>query len=155
MDFVRFTGEWFIYYVLIALGGGVLIGLTGGDPRADRASTSNQVAGGCCRRARRARVVVAAWLVEAKQRVIENMAPVLTMVFTPLFALMLRAPPSSTPRPGSATPFDRELLSVFDALLSSCSGSCCTRCRRGIRDARRAGWTASSWSPSSARSCST
>src|SRR5918999_651563 len=28
MDFVRFTGEWFIYYVLIALGGGVLIGLT-------------------------------------------------------------------------------------------------------------------------------
>ena len=24
MDFVRFTGEWFIYYVLIALGGGVL-----------------------------------------------------------------------------------------------------------------------------------
>ena len=24
MDFVRFTGEWLIYYVLIALGGGVL-----------------------------------------------------------------------------------------------------------------------------------
>ena len=34
MDFVRFTGEWFIYYVLIALGGGVLMGLTAGDPRA-------------------------------------------------------------------------------------------------------------------------
>ena len=30
MDFVRFTGEWFIYYVLIALGGGVLMGLTAG-----------------------------------------------------------------------------------------------------------------------------
>ena len=28
MDFVRFTGEWFIYYVLIALGGGVLSALT-------------------------------------------------------------------------------------------------------------------------------
>ena len=28
MDFVRFTGESFIYYVLIALGGGVLQGLT-------------------------------------------------------------------------------------------------------------------------------
>ncbi|MDQ4070274.1 MAG: permease prefix domain 1-containing protein, partial [Actinomycetota bacterium] len=28
MDFVRFTGEWFIYYVLIALGGGVLLALT-------------------------------------------------------------------------------------------------------------------------------
>src|SRR5918997_1115231 len=29
MDFVRFTGEWVIYYVLIALGGGVLLLLTG------------------------------------------------------------------------------------------------------------------------------
>jgi hypothetical protein len=28
MDFVRCTGEWLIYYVLIALGGGVLMGLT-------------------------------------------------------------------------------------------------------------------------------
>ena len=28
MDFVRFTGEWLIYYVLIALGGGVLMVLT-------------------------------------------------------------------------------------------------------------------------------
>ena len=31
----------------------------------------------------------AAWLVEAKQSVIENMAPVLTRLFTPLFAFML------------------------------------------------------------------
>ena len=30
MDYVRFTGEWFIYYVLIGLGGGVLLGLTAG-----------------------------------------------------------------------------------------------------------------------------
>lgn len=30
MDFIRFTGEWFIYFVLIALGGGVLIGFTAG-----------------------------------------------------------------------------------------------------------------------------
>src|SRR4051812_31397384 len=29
MDFVRFTGEWAIYFVLIALGGGVLLALTG------------------------------------------------------------------------------------------------------------------------------
>ena len=28
MNYVRFTGEWFIYYVLIALGGGVLMGIT-------------------------------------------------------------------------------------------------------------------------------
>ncbi|MGH3910341.1 MAG: permease prefix domain 1-containing protein, partial [Pseudonocardiaceae bacterium] len=30
MDFIRFTGEWFVYLVLIALGGGVLIGFTVG-----------------------------------------------------------------------------------------------------------------------------
>ena len=34
-------------------------------------------------------VIVAAWLVESKQRVVENMAAVLTMLFTPLFAVML------------------------------------------------------------------
>ncbi|NIS64118.1 MAG: hypothetical protein GTO05_03015, partial [Gemmatimonadales bacterium] len=30
MNFVRFTGEWFVYYVLIALGGGVLTAFTAG-----------------------------------------------------------------------------------------------------------------------------
>ena len=28
MNYVRFSGEWFIYYALIAFGGGVLMGLT-------------------------------------------------------------------------------------------------------------------------------
>ena len=90
MDFVRFTGEWFIYYALIALGGGVLIGLTAGifepigvDVEHDRRWVLPSGAAGA--------VVVAAWLVEAKQSVIENMAPVLTSVFTPLFAVMLVA----------------------------------------------------------------
>ena len=35
--------------------------------------------------------MVASWLVEAKQNVIENMAPVLTHLFTPLFTLLLLA----------------------------------------------------------------
>jgi len=30
MDFIRFTGEWFVYFVLIALGGGVLTAFTAG-----------------------------------------------------------------------------------------------------------------------------
>ena len=36
-------------------------------------------------------VIIAGWLVEAKQSVIENMAPVLTKVFTPLTTLLLLA----------------------------------------------------------------
>ena len=88
MDFVRFTGEWFIYYVLIALGGGVLMALTAAilEPTGvdvDRIAEWVLPSGAA------GAVIVAAWLVESKQRVVENMAPVLTMLFTPLFAVML------------------------------------------------------------------
>src|SRR5918992_134628 len=62
-------------------------------------------------------VIVAAWLVEWKQRVVENMAPVLTMLFTPLFAVMLAAAAVVYAVTGFGGAFDRELLSVFDALL--------------------------------------
>jgi hypothetical protein len=116
MDFVRFTGEWFIYYVLIALGGGVLMGLTGAilEPAG---IDVDQVAQWVLPSGAAGAVIVAAWLVESKQRVVENMAPVLTMLFTPLFAVMLvcAAVVYAVTGPGGA--FDRELLSVFDALL--------------------------------------
>ena len=116
MDFVRFTGEWFIYYVLIALGGGVLMGLTAAilEPtgvdveRIIEWVLPSGAAGG---------VIVAAWLVESKQRVVENMAPVLTMLFTPLFAVMLVGAAVVYAVTGLGEAFDRELLSVFDALL--------------------------------------
>ena len=116
MDFVRFTGEWFIYYVLIALGGGVLMGLTAGilEPTGidvDRIFEWVLPSGAA------AAVIVAAWLVEWKQRVVENMAPVLTMLFTPLFAVMLAAAAVVYAATGLGEAFDRDLLSVFDALL--------------------------------------
>jgi hypothetical protein len=62
-------------------------------------------------------VIVAAWLVESKQRVVENMAPVLTMIFTPLFAVMLACAAVIYAVTGLGGAFDRDLLSVFDALL--------------------------------------
>ncbi len=62
-------------------------------------------------------MIVAAWLVESKQRVVENMAPVLTMLFTPLFAVMLAGAAVVYAVTGLGDAFDRELLSVFDALL--------------------------------------
>jgi len=116
MDFVRFTGEWFIYYVLIALGGAVLMGLTalileptGVDVERIVEWVLPSGAAGA--------VVVSAWLVESKQRVVENMAPVLTMLFTPLFAVMLAGAAVVYAVTGLGEAFDRELLSVFDALL--------------------------------------
>ena len=62
-------------------------------------------------------VVVAAWLVESKQRVVENMAPVLSMLFTPMFAFMLACAAVVYTVTGLGYAFDREVLSVFDALL--------------------------------------
>ncbi len=116
MDFVRFTGEWFIYYVLIALGGGVLMAMTalileptGVDVERIVEWVLPSGAAGA--------VIVAAWLVESKQRVVENMAPVLTMLFTPLFAVMLAGAAVVYAVTGLGGAFDRELLGVFDALL--------------------------------------
>jgi hypothetical protein len=116
MDFVRFTGEWFIYYVLIALGGGVLMGLTAAilDPAG---VDVDAVAEWVLPSGAAGAVVVAAWLVESKQRVVENMAPVLTMLFTPLFAVMLAVSVVVYAVSGLGDAFDRDLVSVFDALL--------------------------------------
>jgi hypothetical protein len=116
MDFVRFTGEWFIYYVLIALGGGVLMGLTAAilDPAG---IDVDQIAAWVLPSGAAGAVVVAAWLVESKQRVVENMAPVLGMLFTPLFAVMLACATVVYAVTGLGGAFDRELLSVIDALL--------------------------------------
>jgi hypothetical protein len=117
MDFVRFTGEWFIYYVLIALGGGVLVGLTGLILEPIGEDLPEQVASWVLPSGAAGAVIVAAWLVESKQQVIENMAPVLTMVFTPLFAIMLSVAAITYAVYGLGGEFDRELVGVFDALL--------------------------------------
>jgi hypothetical protein len=116
MDFVRFTGEWLIYYVLIALGGGVLMGLTAAilDPTG---VDVEQIAAWVLPSGAAGAVIVAAWLVESKQRVVENMAPVLAMLFTPLFAVMLACAAVVYAVTGLGEAFDRELVSVFDALL--------------------------------------
>ncbi len=118
MNFVRFTGEWVIYYALIALGGAVLMGLTGlilepigGEELIDQVFFWVLPSGAA------GAVLVAAWLVESKQRVVENMAPVLTTLFTPLFAVMLTVAAASYAVSGVAGEFDRELLGVFDALM--------------------------------------
>ncbi len=116
MDFVRFTGEWFIYYVLIALGGGVLLGLTAliFEPSG---IDVEQVFEWVLPSGAAGAVIVAAWLVESKQHVVENMAPVLTMLFTPLFAVMLTVAAATYAVSGAGDAFDRELLGVFDTLL--------------------------------------
>ncbi|MFC0681158.1 permease prefix domain 1-containing protein [Lysobacter korlensis] len=117
MDFIRFSGEWFIYYVLIALGGGVLIGLTNLVLLPIAPEAIDDVVMWALPSGAAAAVVVAAWLVEAKKGVIENIAPVLTVIFTPLFAIMLIASAIVYGLNGVGREFDRDLLIVFDVLL--------------------------------------
>ncbi|TAL43942.1 MAG: hypothetical protein EPN91_05375 [Salinibacterium sp.] len=118
MEFVRFTGEWVIYWVLLALGGGVLMALTilVLKPIAP-AAVIDDVVYWVLPSGAAAAVIVAAWLVEAKKRVIENLAPVLAAIFTPLFALMLIVSAITYLAAGVGREFDRDLVTVFDLLL--------------------------------------
>ena len=117
MDYVRFTGEWFIYYVLIALGGGVLAALTQAAFAAIGIDASAFTAEWLLPCGALGAVVVASWLVEAKQGVIENMAPVLTRLFTPLFAAMLLAFLAAMVWTRRGIDLDRDILIVFDLVL--------------------------------------
>ncbi|MET4156850.1 permease prefix domain 1-containing protein [Agromyces sp. PvR057] len=117
MDFVRFSGEWLVYYVLIALVGGALSALTIGvfsTIDVDVAWFFGRWVLPC---AIPGAVLVAAWLVDAKQRVIENIAPVLTKVFTPLFTIMLIALVVAAVLQWNIVDADRELLIAFDLVL--------------------------------------
>jgi hypothetical protein len=116
MDFVRFSGELFIYYALIALGGGVLVAFTMGmfqaigidaEPVVEDWLPCGMVGA----------VIVGSWLVEAKQSVIENMAPVLTRLFTPLFALTLVVFLGTMVWTGRGIDIERNALIAFDLLL--------------------------------------
>ena len=91
MDFIRFTGELAVYFVLIGLGGGVLIAFTAGTFNAIGIDPETFISEWLLPCGVVGAVVVAGWLVEAKQGVIENIAPVLTRLFTPLFTAVLLA----------------------------------------------------------------
>jgi hypothetical protein len=62
-------------------------------------------------------VLVAAWLVEAKQSVVENIAPVLTRVFTPLTTVMLAAFLVAILAGGDLVDAERDLLILVDVML--------------------------------------
>jgi hypothetical protein len=117
MNFVRFSGELAIYYVLMALGGGVLTAFTAMmfqaiDVKPEFIGSWLLPCGAA------GAVIIGSWLVEAKQSVIENMAPVLTRIFTPLFTLLLLGFLATMAWTGSPINVKREELIGFDLLLA-------------------------------------
>jgi hypothetical protein len=118
MNFVRFSGELAIYYALIALGGGVVTAFTvmlftAIGMKADWFVGSWLIPCGAA-----GAVIVGSWLVEAKQSVVENMAPVLTRLFTPLFTLLLLGFLATMAWTGSPINVERNVLIGFDLLLA-------------------------------------
>ena len=118
MDFIRFSGELFIYYVLIALGGGVLTAFTLMIFQAIGINAERFVQAWLLPCGAMGAVLVGSWLVEAKQSVIENMAPVLTRLFTPLFAIMLVMFLGTLLLTGRGVGVERHILIAFDLLLA-------------------------------------
>ncbi|MDN6624458.1 MAG: permease prefix domain 1-containing protein [Acidipropionibacterium jensenii] len=119
MDWVRFLGEAALYYVLIALSGGALTGVVVAIFRAIDIpmSTIDDVLGWVLPMGAAGAVIVCAWLVEHKKSVIENMAPVLTAVFTPLLGLALLVFLVVLVVTGNPVTTDRNVLIIFDAVL--------------------------------------
>jgi hypothetical protein len=117
MDFIRFTGEWFVYFVLIALGGGVLVAFMFGTFDAIGIVPEDFIVRWLIPCGAMAAVVVAGWLVEAKQSVVENIAPVLTRLFTPLFTAVLLAFLVALGWTSTGIEVEREALILFDLLL--------------------------------------
>ena len=116
MDYVRFTGEWIVYGVLIALAGAVFSALTVGAFVALDIDTRwmtewVMVAGSA------GAVVVTAWLVEFWAGAVSRFASMLAYIFTPLFAAMLVVFLVAVPATGRSIEADREALILFNVLL--------------------------------------
>jgi hypothetical protein len=118
MDFVRFSGETFIYLILIFCGGAVLLGtahlLFGAiELNADTFLLKYvAVIGGC------AAPIVAVYLASSKKNVIENMAPVLARIFSPLFLVLMVTFIVVMTSTGSVLTVERDILIGFDLLLA-------------------------------------
>ncbi|TLM97616.1 MAG: hypothetical protein FDZ75_04155, partial [Actinobacteria bacterium] len=80
MEFTRFTGEWFITYALIAMGGGVLSGITVGVFDAIGLSTETVVSEWVIPCGAAGAVVIAAWLVEGRRNLVGGVAPMRAVV---------------------------------------------------------------------------
>ncbi|MBC8195551.1 MAG: hypothetical protein ISR43_01010 [Acidimicrobiia bacterium] len=120
LAFVRFTGEWFIRYALLALGGMVLMGLAAGAFTAAGLSDDtleSMLTGWLLPCGAMGAVVVAAWMAEEGQGATTILAPTLARVFTPLFTVFLAALLVTVTVSGEGIGSDREVLILFDLVL--------------------------------------
>ncbi len=117
MEFIRFSGELFIYYVLIALGGAVFSGfmaLIFGTIEIDIEPFFESWLLPC---GATGAVIIASWLVETRNSMTQNLAPVLAHLFIPLFTVVLITFLGTLLWTGRVVEIDRNVLIAFDMLL--------------------------------------
>jgi len=117
MDYVRFTGEFLIYLVLIQTAATVLVIFIGVVPTLVGIDTEYFLTQWLVPCGAAGAVIVAAWLVEAKQAIVENMAPVLARIFTPLFTAAFLGLLLVVLLSGEVGDLDRDLLIACDGIL--------------------------------------
>lgn len=117
MDFVRFSGELFIFYVLIALGGGVLTAFMAAIFRTIGVDIEPFFESWLLPCGATGAVIIASWLVESRKNMTDNIAPVLARLFTPLFTIILLTFLGTLLWTGSGVNIDRNVLIAFDMLL--------------------------------------
>lgn len=117
MNFVRFSGELFIHCVLFALGGIVLTGMMMGLFQAIGVDMEPLFQRWLLPCGGVAAIVIGTWLVAARHGVVAHIAPLLTRMFTPLFAVLLLAFLATMLWTGRTLDFQRELIIALDLLL--------------------------------------
>ena len=117
LDFIRFTGELFLYSVLIGCGGVVLVGLVIAFFGAIGINAQTFATEYLALSILLATPVVAAYLVEKKRSLIENLAPVLARIFIPLFLLMMVAFIGAVAVRRESIMANRDMLILIDFLL--------------------------------------
>jgi hypothetical protein len=104
MEYVRFTGEWFVHYALIALGGGVLSALTMAVFGAIGLDAEPVVSTWVLPCGAAGAVLVSAWLVESKQRFGEAVAMLVALLVAVVWTV-------------GGVGVERDVLILFDLLL--------------------------------------
>jgi hypothetical protein len=117
LDFVRFTGEVLLYFALLAMAGGVLMGLTIAMFSNFTDSAEEIIGGWVLPLGAAGATVVAVWLADSSGRAMGRVALTVQRVFTPLFALAMTAFAVSAIPGGFFTTFQRDQLAVYDGLL--------------------------------------
>lgn len=122
MNFIRFSGEAFIYGVLVFAGVMVLGMFTMLIFQAIQIDVEGFMEDyyfiyGAC-----ATAMITVYLVEAKRSVVENFAPILARIFTPLFLIVMTVFLLVMVITGSSPFLEREFLIAFDFMLAMVLG---------------------------------